>query len=81
MLNGLLAKSLYHLVFEITAIAFPNPAFGLGVYWFISWPLVLDWIRALGVGFGLVSRAPGLLLDWFWGCAAWIRFGFVLDCF
>ena len=34
----------YHLVFEITAIAFANPAFGLGVYWFLFWPLVLDWI-------------------------------------
>ena len=38
------SKVVYHLVFEITAIAFANPAFGLGVYWFLFWPLVLDWI-------------------------------------
>ena len=78
---GLVDKSLYHLVFEITAIAFPNPALGLDGYWFLSWPLVLDWIRTLEIGFGLVSRAPGLLLDWFWRCAAWIGFGLVLDWF
>ena len=36
------SKSLYHLVFEITALAFSNPAFGLDVCWFLSWPLVLD---------------------------------------
>ena len=47
-------KVVYHLVFEATAIAFADPAFGLDVYWFSFWLLVLDWIWALGIGFGLV---------------------------
>ena len=54
----------YHLVFEATAVAFAGTAFGLDVYWFSFWRLVLDWIWALGIGFGLVLGGAGLLLDW-----------------
>ena len=58
-----LCKATYHLVFETTAIALAGPAFGLDVYWFLFWQLVLDWVCALGVGLGLVLWETRLLLD------------------
>ena len=47
------------------------------MYWFLSWPLVLDWIRTLEIGFGLVSRAP----DCYWIGFGGVQLGFVLDSF
>ena len=81
------SKAVYHLVFEATAIAFADPVFGLDVYWFPFWLLVLDWLWTLGIGFGLVWEGGGegcnwiglgegwvgLVLVWFW-----IGFGLVL---